>query len=112
NALSAWAPEAQLADQPPAGRIEPGHDRRVRRGDPVPERVCAPRRRYPCGIEQVFDAIGNSVQRSAVLSPGNLLVRLAPRDERPLLVQRDDGAKFGLELLDASEIDPRQALGR
>ena len=64
------------------------------------------------GIEQVFAAPGNAVERAAIFSGGDFGVGLFGLREGEVSCERDDAAELGIEAFDAFQINLRQAFGR
>ena len=77
----------------------------------VAERLGAIRGGNAGGVEKIFPAPGNAVQRAAVFSGGDFFVGLFGLGEREIARKRNDAAQLGIELLDAAEVDLREALG-
>src|SRR5690348_5495227 len=63
-----------------------------------------------CGVEKIFGAPRDSVQRPAIFAGSNLLVRLPGLPECQFGSKRDDALYFGIELPQAREIDLRKTL--
>src|ERR1051326_3534641 len=57
------------------------------------------------GIEQVFDPVGNTMERTAILTRGDFGVSLLCADECVVFGQRNDRSKLVVEAFDATEID-------
>jgi len=70
-------------------------------GDAVAKRLGTVGRRNSGGVEQVFAAPRNTVQRAAVFSGGNFFVSFLGLGEREIGSQRDDAAQLGVEILNA-----------
>ena len=64
----------KFANQHRAGRAQPGNHRRININDAVFERRRSPGGGISFHREQVFDSIGNAVERPAILAGGNFLI--------------------------------------
>ena len=97
--FSASAPRLNLATSTAPASFSRLHDDGVLRWDAIAERLGAVGGGDAGGIEQIFCAPGNAVQRSAILSGGNFLVgvlRLASsaRSRVSVMTQRSLGLNF------------------
>ena len=63
------------------------------------------------GIDQIFGAPRDAVQRTAILAGSDLQVRLFGLRQGQVAGERDHAAQLGVEALDAVQIDAREALG-
>src|SRR5205085_10275847 len=102
--------QAQLGDQDGACVAQPLYDRRVLRRHAVSVRLGAVCGRDTGGVDEVFSAPRDAVQRSAVLARGDLLVGLPGLSERQLACQRDDTPQLRIEAFQAVQIESRQSL--
>ena len=73
--------------------------------DAIAERLGAVGGRDAGGIEQIFAAPGDAVQRAAIFAGGDFDVGLFGLRERQVARQRDDAAQLGIEALEALEIN-------
>ena len=109
--LSASAPRLSLAI-----RTAPASSRRLTTaasscGDAVAEGLGAVGGGDAGGVEQIFAAPGDAVQRAAIFSGGDFAVGLFGLREGEVARQGDDAAQLGIEAVDALEINVGEALG-
>ena len=77
--------------------------------DPVAEGFGSPGSRDVGGIEQVFNAEGNPVQRSAIVSGSDFFIGFFRLCQGKISRQGDDAAQLWIEALNAVEVDLRKA---
>src|SRR5437868_6404340 len=84
------------------------YNRRIHCGYAVPERLCAVGCRDTRGIEKVFTAPRDAVQRTAVPAGGDLFICFLRLRKSQVGRQRNDAAQLRIETLDTVEIDLRE----
>ena len=97
--------QAQLGDQNRAGGVQALDHGGIFGGNAIAERLGAVGGRNSGGIEKVFSAPGNSVQRAAIFPGGNFRVGFLGLREGEVGGQGDDAAEFGIVLFDSPQID-------
>ena len=108
--FSASAPMLSLAISTAPASLRRFDDRGILLGDAVAERLGAVSGGNARGVEEIFCAPGNAVQRAAILAGGDFRVGAAGLLERVVgrrvMMQRSCGSKW----LDAVEIEVGEAL--
>ena len=98
-------PRGQLRQQHRARVTQAHHDFRIDVGNLVLEIGRAPRGGHALDREQILDAVRNTMQRSTILTGGDLGVGPVGFRTRLRCQQRDHEVERRVELLDAREID-------
>jgi len=80
-------------------------------GNAVAERLGSVRGWNSGGVEKILAAPGDAVKRAAVLAGSDFFVGLFRLCEREIARESNDAAELGIELLDAAQVDLREALG-
>ena len=101
--------QTQLGYQHRTRRMQTFHNHSVLRGHAVSQRLGAIGRRNSGCIEKIFCSPRDAMQRTAVLSGGDLGVGLFSLSEREVTCQGDDAAQFGIELLQTLQINLSEA---
>ena len=109
--LSASAPRLSLATSTAPASLQPLHHGGVSVGHAIAIRLGAVGGGDAGGVEQVFRAPGNAVQRAAIFAGGDFGVGLLRLCEGVIARERDDATQLGIEALQALEIDAGEALG-
>ena len=109
--FSASAPRLSFATEYGASCVEPLHHRRIFFRNTVAIRLRTPGGRNVGGIEQVFNAVGNAVQRAAILPSSDLRIRLFRLRQGMVGGQGDHAAQLGIVLLQAVQINLSEPRG-
>ncbi len=102
--------EAEFGDEDCAGGVEAGGDGGVGGGDAVLEGLGAVGGGDVGGVEEVFCAPGNAVERAAIVAGGDFGVGGFGLREGVVAGEGDDAVDFWIEALDAVEVDVGEAL--
>ena len=111
NVVERESAEAELREENGAGGVEALDDGGVFLGNAIAERLRAIGGGNAGGVEKILAAPGNAVKRTAIFSGGDFCVGLFGLGEGEIAGEGDDAAELGIELLDAAQIDVREALG-
>ena len=103
--------EAELGDEDRTGSVKALDDGGVVFGNAIAERFGAISGGNAGGVEKIFSAPGDSVERTAVLPCRDFGVGLLGLLQGEIFRERDDAEKFGIKFFEASEINLREALG-
>src|SRR5437762_386166 len=112
NVVERERAEAELGDKNGAGVVETLDDGGVLRGDAIAERLRTVSGGDAGGVEKILAAPGDALERAAVFSSGDFGVGFFGLRKSKIAREGDDAAEFRIELLDAIEINVREALGR
>jgi hypothetical protein len=63
------------------------------------------------GVDEVLRAPGDAVKGSSIMARGDFLIRLPGLGEGEVFGEGDNAAQFGIEALEAVEVDVGEALG-
>ena len=111
----------QLSDQHRARRAQPADDGGVLGGNAIPKDFRTAGGSYALGIDQVLGRVGNAVQRTPVVSLGNLIfgeacltqreIRAHGNERMQLLLERLDAFQGGLGEFDGRDFPPLDQRG-
>ena len=109
--LSASAPEAQLGNQHGSRVVQALHHHGILRGHTIAIWFGAVGSGNSGGIQQIFSAPWDAVQRAAIMSRGDLAIGLLGLRQGKIARKSDDAAQFGIEAIQPVKVQVGEPLG-